>query len=111
MNNFNQVPEFMRKISMGTFLELIFKNRIIHTEIRQPNNWMAKPYGVVDIKMFKFPDQTGVIIAPAYIKGIVQYFYFRYGCEHEYIMESKGDALKEFTCKKCNHKRIVDSSD
>lgn len=110
-SQFNKAPENLRKISMGAFLERMVRNPITNTELRQPMDWSKKPYGVVDLKMFEFPDGGGVAIAAAYIKGLAQYFYYAYGCEHEYYMTKKDGTLKEYKCQKCKRIKTVDSSD
>lgn len=110
-NQFNEVPERMRRISLSTFMEAITKNVIILTELRQPTNWAAKPYGSVDLKMFNFSDNTGVAVAPSYFKGIAQYAYFMYGCDHDYIEVRKNGTEKTLQCQKCNRVKIIDSSD
>jgi hypothetical protein len=111
MHELNKVPENITKMSSGSFLQAISKNTIVKTEVRQPLNWIGKPYGVIDIKLFEFPDKSGVILAPAYLSGRIEYYYYRYGCNHEYIMTKKEGAYIEFKCKKCSHIKMTDSSD
>ena len=111
MNTFNDIPDGITQITVGTFMNLLTKRKIMNTELRQPKKWLKKPYGTIDYHLYYFADNTGIAVAPKYEKGKVDYLYFKFGCSHEYIQQSQESCLKTHKCNVCNHIYIVDSSD
>jgi hypothetical protein len=111
-DNYNKVPENLREISEEDFYHIFFTRCPTHRGFKQiwpQHSDLVKSLkkGLMTLHLWVYCDATGIAIGEWSAKDKM---FFAFGCEHENTHEIIGNCLHRYTCVKCGHVSVVDSS-
>jgi hypothetical protein len=105
-HEFNTPPE---NFTLITEIEFSHSSFWIYFPVAVEHRQFEHKGSPINLLMYWGDKYSGYAMSRDYYAGKVLYYHF--GCEHDYRVETIGRCRHKWTCKKCGHERVVDSSD
>jgi hypothetical protein len=112
LGDFNDLPPNFQEISIKEFVRSnFFIYSYKYHDFRQVTN--KKAFDVeyaVNLRLFIFDDYSGFALRNDYWGKKLHIYKFAY-CIHETEITKQNNCYREFVCRKCGYKSVIDSSD
>lgn len=110
---YNDFPPGWKEITEDEFWHKFMLYSWDREEYRQMMDRENLKSGVVDARLFFYNDGSGIACTrEAKNASITRPRFYRFAlCEHDYETVRRGRCYSEHRCRKCGHRRTLDSSD